>query len=58
MSIHSASSRNSFGLALFLPPIREIAGRGKPGCNGAPPYTGVTLTADGAWVEAFAVGDR
>ena len=24
----------------------------------APPYTGVTLTADGAWVEAFAVGDR
>ena len=35
-SIHSGSSRNSFGLALFLPPIREIAGRGKPGCNGAP----------------------
>ena len=23
-----------YGLALFLPPIREIAGRAKPGCNG------------------------
>jgi hypothetical protein len=23
-----------YGLALFLPPIRDIAGRGKPGCNG------------------------
>ena len=23
-----------YGLALFLPPLRRIAGRGKPGCNG------------------------
>ena len=23
-----------YALALFLPPIRAIAGRGKPGCNG------------------------
>ena len=23
-----------YGLALFLPPLRAIAGRGKPGCNG------------------------
>ena len=24
----------AYGLALFLPPVRAIAGRGKPGCNG------------------------
>ncbi len=23
-----------YGLALFLPPLRSITGRGKPGCNG------------------------
>ena len=23
-----------YGLALFLPPLRSISGRGKPGCNG------------------------
>ena len=31
-----------YGLALFLPPIRDIAGRGKPGCNGEACHVGTS----------------